>query len=92
MSTDAVSNFQPEFDPLNAAEQAISACDGDLHDTVRALIVANRLLQSELRRPLKATSVENEMTAPAKIGDDVWRLDLRLLSDLGLVDLRRVCD
>jgi hypothetical protein len=40
----------PEPDPLEfAADQAIAACDGDVRAAVRALIVANGLLETELR-------------------------------------------
>jgi hypothetical protein len=38
---------QPEPDPLEVAtDQAIAACDGDVRATVRALIVANALLEA----------------------------------------------
>jgi uncharacterized protein (DUF1800 family) len=44
-------------DELEAAvEQAIAACDGDLHATVRALIVANNFLESEIAELKKAVS------------------------------------
>ncbi len=40
---------QPEPDPLEVAtDQAIAACDGDVRATVRAQIIANGLLESEL--------------------------------------------
>ncbi|MEH2551739.1 hypothetical protein V1283_008384 [Bradyrhizobium sp. AZCC 2262] len=43
-------NQQPEPDALEiATDQAITACDGDLRATVQALIVANSLLEAELR-------------------------------------------
>jgi hypothetical protein len=48
---------QPEADPLEiATDQAISACDGDLRATVQALIVANGLLEAELRDLYAITS------------------------------------
>jgi O-glycosyl hydrolase len=41
---------QPQPDALEiATEQAIAACDGDVRATVRALIVANGMLEAELR-------------------------------------------
>jgi hypothetical protein len=51
---------QPETEPddgLEAAiDQAISACGGDLRATVRALIVANDYLESEVSELMKAVS------------------------------------
>jgi len=51
---------QPETEPddgLEAAiDQAISACGGDLRATVRALIVANDYLESEVTELMKAVS------------------------------------
>ena len=48
---------QPEPDPLEiATDQAISACDGDLRATVQALIVANGLLEAEMRDLYAVTS------------------------------------
>ena len=47
----------PEPDPLEiATDQAIAACDGDVRATVRALIVANGLLEAELSEVYAATS------------------------------------
>lgn len=44
-------------DDLEAAvDQAISACDGDLRATIRALIVANDYLESEVAELMKAVS------------------------------------
>ena len=37
-------------------DQAIKACDGDLRATIRALIVANRFLESEVEQLKKAVS------------------------------------
>lgn len=37
-------------------EAVIKACDGNLRDTIRALLVANRLLENELREIRAATS------------------------------------
>jgi hypothetical protein len=48
---------QPEPDALEiATDQAIAACDGDLRATVQALIVANGLLDAELRDVRAAAS------------------------------------
>ncbi|OCK58729.1 hypothetical protein [Bradyrhizobium sp. LMTR 3] len=54
------SSSQPkseENDELEAAvDQAISACDGDMRATIRALIVANEYLESEVGELMKAVS------------------------------------
>jgi hypothetical protein len=39
-----------------AVDQAIAACDGDMRSTVRALIVANEYLESEVTELMKAVS------------------------------------
>jgi hypothetical protein len=39
-----------------AVDQAIAACDGDLRATIRALIVANNFLESEVSELMKAVS------------------------------------
>jgi hypothetical protein len=39
-----------------AVDQAISACDGDMRVTIRALIVANNYLESEVGELMKAVS------------------------------------
>jgi hypothetical protein len=39
-----------------ATDQAIAACDGDLRATIRALIVANNFLESEVGELMKAVS------------------------------------
>ncbi|MCP3461107.1 hypothetical protein [Bradyrhizobium sp. CCGUVB23] len=39
-----------------AIDQAIAACDGDLRSTIRALIVANEYLESEVSELMKAVS------------------------------------
>ena len=47
----------PEDDELEAAvDQAISACGGDLRGTIRALIVANDYLETEVAELMKAVS------------------------------------
>jgi len=54
------SSSQPKFeegDELETAvDQAISACGGDLKATIRALIVANEYLESEVGELMKAVS------------------------------------
>jgi hypothetical protein len=46
-----------EDDGLEAAvDQAIAACDGDMRSTVRALIVANDYLETEVTELMKAVS------------------------------------
>ncbi|MDI1264693.1 MAG: hypothetical protein PS018_15680 [bacterium] len=54
------SSFQPipETDDAleSAVNQAISACGGDLRATIRALIVANEYLETEVGELMKAVS------------------------------------
>ena len=46
-----------DADELEAAvDQAIAACDGDMRSTIRALIVANEYLESEVSELMKAVS------------------------------------
>jgi len=46
-----------ENDGLDAAvDQAIAACGGDMRSTIRALIVANEYLESEVGELMKAVS------------------------------------
>lgn len=49
----------PESDnPLESAtDQVIAACDGDVRAAVRALIVANGMLEAELNDMRAATSI-----------------------------------
>ena len=52
----------PQPDPLEgneleaAVDRAIVACDGDLLATIRALIVANHFLETEVGELMKAVS------------------------------------
>ncbi|CAL77045.1 conserved hypothetical protein [Bradyrhizobium sp. ORS 278] len=47
----------PEDDELEVAvDQAIAACGGDLRATIRALIVANDYLETEVGELMKAVS------------------------------------
>jgi hypothetical protein len=46
-----------EDDELEAAvDQAIAVCDGDMRSAIRALIVANNYLESEIGELMKAVS------------------------------------
>ncbi|MGY3615903.1 hypothetical protein [Bradyrhizobium sp. USDA 10063] len=46
-----------EIDTLEAAvDEAIAACGGDMRGTIRALIVANDYLESEVSELMKAVS------------------------------------
>ena len=52
----------PKPDPMDdseleaAVDQVIAACDGDLRATIRALIIANNFLESEVGELMKAVS------------------------------------
>ena len=54
------SSSQPEIEESDALEaavdQAISACGGDLRATIRALIVTNEYLETEVGELMKAVS------------------------------------
>ncbi|MFQ3455098.1 hypothetical protein PMN64_17585 [Bradyrhizobium sp. UFLA01-814] len=53
----ADANATQGIDPLDAAaDQVITACDGDVRAAVRALIVANGLLEAELNEAYAASS------------------------------------
>ena len=50
-------NPQPETDQLEAAaDQAIAACGGDVRAALKALIVANEFLESEVCELMQAVS------------------------------------
>ena len=56
MSSDPQANAG-DVDGLEAAvDQAIAACGGDLRSAIRALIVANEFLESEVGELMKAVS------------------------------------
>ena len=56
MSSGSQANAQ-DPDGLEAAvDQAIAACDGDMRSTIRALIVANDYLETEVNELMKAVS------------------------------------
>jgi hypothetical protein len=53
----SVSQPNEQDDGLEAAvEQAIAVCDGDMRAAIRALIVANNFLESEISELKKAVS------------------------------------
>jgi hypothetical protein len=53
----SVSKPNQQDDGLDAAvEQAIAVCDGDMRAAIRALIVANNFLESEISELKKAVS------------------------------------
>jgi stage V sporulation protein SpoVS len=57
MSKSAAPNPQADADPLDAAaDQAIAACGGNARDAVKALIVANEFLESEVCNLMQAVS------------------------------------
>jgi hypothetical protein len=50
-------NPEPAPDGLEAAvDQAIAACGGDVRETIKALILANEFLESEVAELMKAVS------------------------------------
>jgi hypothetical protein len=56
MSSGSQPNAQ-DADELEAAvDQAIAVCDGDMRSAIRALIVANEYLESEVNELMKAVS------------------------------------
>jgi hypothetical protein len=56
MSSGSQPNAQ-DADGLEAAvDQAIAACGGDVRSTIRALVVANEYLESEVTELMKAVS------------------------------------
>jgi hypothetical protein len=56
VSSSPQSNTADEDDLERAANDAIAACDGDLRAAIRALIVANRFLESEVAELMKSVS------------------------------------
>ena len=56
MSSGSQPNTQ-DADELEAAvDHAVAACGGDMRSTIRALIVANEFLESEVAELMKAVS------------------------------------
>jgi hypothetical protein len=56
MSSSSQPKFEEDDELETAVDQAISACGGDMRATVRALIVANEYLESEVAELMKAIS------------------------------------
>ena len=57
MSANVEPNSQPDADRLEAAvDQAIAACGGEVRDALKALIVANEYLESEVCELMRAVS------------------------------------
>jgi hypothetical protein len=57
MSQSAAPNPQADADRLEAAaDEAIAACGGDMRDALKALIVANEYLESEVCELMQAVS------------------------------------
>jgi hypothetical protein len=57
MPRGAAPNPQADADRLEAAaDQAIAACGGDVRDALKALIVANEYLESEVCELMQAVS------------------------------------
>ena len=56
MSSDPRPNAQDADDLEADIDQTIAACDGDMRATIRALIVANNHLETEVGELMKAVS------------------------------------
>jgi len=56
MSSSSQPKFEEDDELEIAVDQAISACGGDMRATIRALIVANEYLESEVGELMKAVS------------------------------------
>ena len=56
MSSSSQPNAQGDDGLEGAVEQAIAACGGDMRSAIRALIVANDYLESEVCELMKAVS------------------------------------
>ena len=56
MPSDSQPNTQGADGLEVAVDQAIAACGGDMRSTIRALIVANEYLESEVGELMKAVS------------------------------------
>jgi hypothetical protein len=56
MPSSSQPNPEPDDGLEAAVDQAISACGGDVRATVRALIVANEYLETEVAELMKAVS------------------------------------
>jgi hypothetical protein len=56
MSSHSQPNTEEDEELQVAVDQAIAACDGDMRSAIRALIVANNYLESEISELMKAVS------------------------------------
>jgi hypothetical protein len=56
MSSSSQPNSEERDELETAVNQAISACGGDVRATIRALIVANEYLETEVTELMKAVS------------------------------------
>ena len=56
MSSSSQSNIEEDDGLGTAVDEAIAACGGDMRSTIRALIVANEYLESEVGELMKAVS------------------------------------
>lgn len=56
MSSSSQPNTEENDGLESAVDQAISACGGDVRATIRALIVANEYLETEVGELMKAVS------------------------------------
>jgi hypothetical protein len=56
MSSSSQPKFEEGVELETTVDQAISACGGDMRATIRALIVANEYLESEVAELMKAVS------------------------------------
>ena len=56
MSSGSQANARDEDGLEAVVDQAIAACDGDMRSAIRALIVANGYLESEVSELVKAVS------------------------------------
>ena len=56
MSAPSPSNTEEDDGLETSVDQAIAACGGDVRSTIRALIVANQYLESEVGELMKAVS------------------------------------
>jgi hypothetical protein len=56
MFSSSEANAQDADGLETAVDQAIAACSGDMRSTIRALIVANEYLESEVTELMKAVS------------------------------------
>jgi hypothetical protein len=56
MSSSSQPKFEEKDELETAVDQAISACGGDTRATIRALIVANDYLETEVAELMKAVS------------------------------------